>query len=162
MTISCLTKCCFGGVLGFRSHLAIGQAKTKTYRESGKAARHFKSYRQLFGGCRDATGRYRQRQWYKPICDGRGRRLVGGRIVSAKASNGMRSSAHTLGPFRSVVTHHARRSTSCPRLRRPHRAPQHGCGVRFHFRWLSSRHLLVAVMVTPPDALFVAPFGGAV
>src|SRR6185437_9939621 len=112
-----------------------------------------------------------------------GQCFVGGRSVSAKAPNGMRSSARTLGPFRSAVIHHARPSTSCPRRRwarrsgapwrrrsarlqgranRPRRAPPHSGGARFRLGRRSLRHLLVAVVVTPPDALFVAPFWGAV
>ena len=51
------------------------------------------------------------------FCHDLGQSFVGGRSVSAKAPNGMRSSAGTLGPFRSAERHHALPSTSCPHLR---------------------------------------------
>src|SRR6266850_434471 len=38
----------------------------------------------------------------------------------------------------------------------------HRWRARFHLAWRSSRHLLVAVVVTPPDALFIASLRGAV
>src|ERR1700738_3604255 len=41
------------------------------------------------------------------------------------------------------------------------RAP-HGCGAGVHFRSWSPHHPIIPVVVTPPDALFVAPFRGAV
>jgi Beta-lactamase len=43
-----------------------------------------------------------------------GRRFAGWKSASTKASNGRRSSAGTLGPFRSAVTHHAWPSRSYP------------------------------------------------
>src|SRR5260370_35687583 len=38
----------------------------------------------------------------------------------------------------------------------------HRWRARFHLAWRSSRHLLVAVVVTPPDALFIASLRCAV
>jgi hypothetical protein len=57
-----------------------------------------------------------------PFAITRAQCFAGRRSVSTKAPNGMRSSARTLGPFRSAVTHRARPSTSCPRPRRTPRS----------------------------------------
>src|SRR5262245_47025401 len=113
--------------------------------------------------------RYRQREWYKLFCDDP-RTMLRRREISfsqgAKWNAPISTYIGTI-PLNGETLCAAEHITSGAPWRRksakppptasgPRRAPQHGCNARFRFGRRSSRHLFVAVVVTPPDALFVA------